>query len=486
MTDQAFQFKTPPHSTEAEQSVLGALLLDNQAFERVADLITAEDFYQDNHRRIWRHLSKLIEANQPADTVTVSERIEASADQGKTGGPAYLGQLAQNTPSALNVRHYAELVRDKSLQRRLVHTATDIAEQALSPGRRDIGQMLDEAESKIFAIAEAGAQRGEGPQDLKPLLARTFERIDQLYHRDNPSNVTGVPTGYVLLDEKTSGMQPGDLIIIAGRPSMGKTALALNIAENVALDNKLPAVIFTMEMSGMQLSNRLLASVGKVDSHKLRTGKLDDQEWSALSEAMGKLHDAPIKIDEAGGLTAGEVRARARRVKRQYSKLGVIVIDYLQLMEGEGDDEHRAQELGTITRSLKGMAKELDCPVLLLSQLNRDVDKRPDRRPTLADLRDSGAIEQDADVVVFLYRDEYYHPAGNHGIAEAILAKQRNGPTGTVLLTWIGQHTRFENYADPSYDGSGYKPHRGMRGGATQKVANFNDYKSKAAGDNDR
>jgi replicative DNA helicase len=450
---QLLSLKVPPHSIEAEQSLLGALLLDNQAFDRVADLVVAEDFYRDDHRRIWRHISKLVEANRPADVVTVSESIEASEDKDKTGGPAYLGALAQNTPSALNIRRYAELVRERSVQRRLAHVATGIAEDALNPAGKEVGQLLDEAESKIFQIAESGARKDQGLMEIKPVLAKVFERIDHLYHRDNPSDVTGVPTGYTKLDSYTSGLQPGDLIIIAGRPSMGKTALALNIAEHVAVDNGLPVAVFSMEMSSTQLAMRMLGSIARVDQHKMRTGRLNDKEWGDLSDAMGKLHDTPIYIDEGGALTALEVRARARRLKRQYSQLGLIVIDYLQLMSSSSHGENRATEISEISRSLKGMAKELDVPVIALSQLNRAVDQRPDRRPVMSDLRESGAIEQDADVIMFIYREVVYKPdlpEDQRGIAEVIIGKQRNGPIGTVKLTFLGQNTRFENYADPN------------------------------------
>jgi len=446
-------FKTPPHSIEAEQSLLGALLLDNQAFDRVADLVSAEDFYRDDHRRIWRHIARLIEHNRPADVVTVSEAVEASEDKDKTGGPAYLGALAQNTPSALNIRRYAELVREKAVQRRLAHVATEIAESALNPNGKEVGLMLDEAESKIFQIAESGARKDQGLLEIKPVLARVFEKIDHLYHRDNPSDVTGVPTGYAKIDQMTSGLQSGDLVIVAARPSMGKTALALNIAEHVAVDNGLPVAIFSMEMSATQLAQRMLGSIARVDQHKMRTGKLSDREWGELSDAMAKLHETPIYIDEAGALTALEVRARARRLKRQYSKLGLIVIDYIQLMSASSQGENRATEISEISRSLKAMAKELDVPVVALSQLNRAVDQRPDRRPVMSDLRESGAIEQDADVIMFIYREVVYKPdlpEEQRGIAEVIIGKQRNGPIGTVKLTFLGQHTRFENYADPA------------------------------------
>jgi len=449
---QLLALKVPPHSIEAEQSLLGALLLDNQAFDRVADLVTGEDFYRDDHRRIWRHIARLIEAARPADVVTVSESVEASEDKDKTGGPAYLGALAQNTPSALNIRRYAELVRERAVQRRLARVATGIAEEALNPGGKEIGQLLDEAESRIFQIAESGARRDQGLLEIKPVLAKVFERIDHLYHRDNPSDVTGVPTGYTRIDQMTSGLQSGDLIIIAARPSMGKTALALNIAEHVAVDNGLPVAIFSMEMSSTQLAMRMLGSIARVDQHKMRTGKLNDKEWGDLSDAMAKLHETPLFIDEGGALTALEVRARARRLKRQYSKLGLIVIDYLQLMAASSQGENRATEISEISRSLKAMAKELDVPVVALSQLNRAVDQRPDRRPVMSDLRESGAIEQDADVIMFIYREVVYKPdlpEDQRGLAEVIIGKQRNGPIGTIKLTFLGQHTRFENYQDP-------------------------------------
>ena len=449
---QLLALKVPPHSIEAEQSLLGALLLDNQAFDRVADLVVADNFYRDDHRRIWRHISKLIESGKPADVVTVSESIDASEDKDKTGGPAYLGALAQNTPSALNIRRYAELVRERAVQRTLAHVATTIAEEALNPAGKEVSQLLDEAESKIFQIAESGARRDQGLLEIKPVLAKVFERIDHLYHRENPSDVTGVPTGYTKIDEMTSGMQQGDLIIVAARPSMGKTALALNIAEHVAVDNGLPVAIFSMEMSSTQLAMRMLGSIARVDQHKMRTGRLNDKEWGLLSDAMGKLHETPLFIDEGGALTALEVRARARRLKRQYQKLGLIVIDYLQLMSASTQGENRATEISEISRALKGMAKELEVPVIALSQLNRAVDQRPDRRPVMSDLRESGAIEQDADVIMFIYREVVYKPDlpdEQRGLAEVIIGKQRNGPIGTVKLTFLGQHTRFENYQDP-------------------------------------
>ena len=448
---QLVALRVPPHSVEAEQSLLGALLIDNQAFDRIADLVAAEDFYRDDHRRIWRHISRLIDASRPADVVTVAESIEASEDKDKTGGPTYLAALSQNTPSSINVRRYAELVRERAIQRRLAQVATEIAESALAPSGKEVGQLLDEAESKIFQIAESGARKDQGLLEIKPVLARVFEKIDHLHSQKNPSDVTGVPTGYFKLDEMTSGLQGGDLIIVAGRPSMGKTALALNIAEHVAVENGLPVAIFSMEMSASQLATRMLGSIARVDQHKMRTGRISDKEWSDLTEAMGKLHETPIYIDESGALTALEVRARARRLKREFSKLGLVVIDYLQLMAATAQGENRATEISEISRSLKAMAKELDCPVIALSQLNRALEQRPNKRPQMADLRESGAIEQDADLIFAIYRDEVYNPESpEKGAAEVNILKQRNGPIGTVKLTFLGQYTRFENYADPS------------------------------------
>jgi replicative DNA helicase len=450
---QLLALKVPPHSVEAEQSLLGALLLDNLAFDRVADLVSSDDFYRDDHRRIWRHVVKLVEAGKPADVVTVSESIEASEDRDKTGGAAYLGALAQNTPSALNIRRYAELVHERSVQRRLGQIATEIAEAALNPGGKEVGQLLDEAETRILEIGETGTRRGAGLEEIKPVLARVLERIDYLYHRENASDVTGVPTGFHDLDSRTAGLQPGELIVVAGRPSMGKTSLALNIAEHVALHTLLPVAIFSMEMSGTQLATRMLGSIARVDQHKMRTGRLTDQEWHELSEAMGRLHDAPIFIDETAALNALELRTRARRLWRQFGgKLGLVVVDYLQLMSSANPGgENRATEISEISRSLKALAKELNVPVMALSQLSRAVEQRNDRRPMMSDLRESGAIEQDADVILFIYRDEVYFPdkPETKGRAEVIIGKQRNGPIGKIELTFLGQHTRFANYADP-------------------------------------
>ncbi|HEX7220871.1 MAG TPA: DnaB-like helicase C-terminal domain-containing protein, partial [Burkholderiales bacterium] len=327
---QLVALRLPPHSVEAEQSLLGALLIDNQAFDRVADTVAGEDFYRDDHRRIWRHIAKLIEANRPADVVTVSESIEASEDKDKTGGAAYLAALAQNTPSALNIRRYAELVRERAIQRRLAQVATEIAENALAPTGKDVGQLLDEAESKIFQIAESGARKDQGLVGISPVLAKVFERIDHLHSQDNPSDITGVPTGFTELDQRTAGLQPGDLIIVAGRPSMGKTAFALNIAEHVALHPsvRLPVAVFSMEMSASQLAMRMLSSMAKLDQSRLRTGRLNDEEWGRLTDEIGRLNETQIHVDETAALNALELRARARRMKREYGKLGLVVVDY--------------------------------------------------------------------------------------------------------------------------------------------------------------
>jgi replicative DNA helicase len=439
---------------EAEQSLLGALLIDNQAFDRVADVVSGEDFYRDDHRRIWRHIQKLVEASKPADVVTVAESIEASEDKDKTGGPTYLAALAQNTPSSLNVRRYAELVRERAVQRKLAQVATEIAETALAPTGKEVAQLLDEAESRIFQIAESGARKDQGLIAMSPILAGVFERIDHLHSQENPSDITGVPTGFVDLDQKTAGLQPGDLIIVAGRPSMGKTAFALNIAEHVALhpSTRLPVAVFSMEMSASQLALRMLSSIAKIDQHKLRTGRLTNEEWPHLTDAIDKLNDTSIHVDETPALNALEVRARARRLKREYGKLGLVVIDYLQLMSASSQGENRATEISEISRSLKALAKELEVPVIALSQLSRAVEQRNDRRPMMSDLRESGAIEQDADVILFIYRDEVYFPEKEEakGRAEVIIGKQRNGPIGRIDLTFLGRFTRFANFQDPN------------------------------------
>ena len=445
------QLRVPPHSIEAEQSVLGGLLLDNAAFDKIADLVGENDFYRDEHKRVYRQIRKLLERGKPVDVVTVAESLDAAGESGDTGGLAYLGELAVNTPSAANIRRYAEIVRERAILRQLVTAGDEIAGSALNPLGREAKQLLDEAEARVFAIAEGGFRSQTGFQHINPLLTQVVERIQELHDRDNPSDITGVPTGYHDLDAKTSGLQPGDLLIVAGRPSMGKTSFALNMAEHVAIEVGLPVAVFSMEMGGAQLAMRMLSSVGRLDAHRVRTGRLNDDEWSRLSFALGKMHEAPIYIDETPALNPIDLRARARRLHRQCGKLGLIVIDYLQLMSSaNGSGENRATEISEISRSLKSLAKELGVPVIALSQLNRALEQRPNKRPVMSDLRESGAIEQDADVIMFIYRDEVYNQdTPDKGVAEIIIGKQRNGPIGTVRLTFIGEYTRFENFANP-------------------------------------
>jgi replicative DNA helicase len=440
--------RVPPHSIEAEQSVLGGLLLDNAAFDKIADLMAEGDFYRDEHKRIYRQICKLLERGKPADAVTVAESLDLAGEGKDTGGLAYLGELAANTPSAANIRRYAEIVRERAILRQLVTAGDEIAGSALNPLGRDPKTLLDEAERKVFAIAEGGLRHQTGFQHINPLLTQVVERIQELHDRDNPSDITGVPTGYHDLDSKTSGLQGGDLLIVAGRPSMGKTSFALNIAEHVAIEVGLPVAVFSMEMGGTQLAMRMLSSVGRLDAHRVRTGRLNDDEWSRLSFALGKMHEAPIYIDETPALNPIDLRARARRLRRQCGPLGLIVIDYLQLMSATGHGENRATEISEISRSLKSLAKELNVPLMALSQLNRSLEQRPNKRPVMSDLRESGAIEQDADVIMFIYRDEVYNQdTAEKGVAEIIIGKQRNGPIGTVRLTFLGEYTRFENFA---------------------------------------
>ncbi|TFW18336.1 replicative DNA helicase [Duganella callida] len=439
--------RVPPHSIEAEQSVIGGLLRDNAAFDRIADMMQPEDFYRYDHRIIFEQIVRMINGSKPADVVTVYETLAQLGKAEDVGGLSYLNAMAQNTPSAANIRRYAEIVRDRSVLRQLITVADDISGQAFSPQGKETKEILDEAESRIFAIAEQGARGAAGWLAVQPLLTQVVERIDELYSRDNQSEITGVPTGFIDLDRMTSGLQPGDLVIVAGRPSMGKTAFSVNIGENVAIEAGLPVAIFSMEMGGAQLAMRMLGSVGQLDQHRLRTGRLNDEDWPRLTHAIQKMNDAQVFIDETPALNPIEMRARARRLARQCGKLGLIIVDYLQLMQGSKPGDNRASEISEISRSLKGLAKELGCPVIALSQLNRSLEQRPNKRPVMSDLRESGAIEQDADVIIFLYRDEVYNPdSPDKGTAEIIIGKQRNGPIGAVRLTWIGAYTKFGNY----------------------------------------
>ncbi|KAF1020932.1 MAG: Replicative DNA helicase [Paracidovorax wautersii] len=442
------QLRVPPHSLEAESSVLGGLLLDNGAWDRVGDLLNDGDFYRYEHRLVYGVIGKLINDSKPADVITVYEQLQAQGKGEEIGGLTYLNALAQYVPSATNIRRYAEIVRERSILRKLVGVSDEISTSVFNRGERKVAQILDEAEQKIFAIGEEGSRMKQGFQSMNTLVVDLLDRVTEM--ADNPHDITGVPTGFYDFDRMTSGMQAGDLIVLAARPSMGKTSLAINIAENVALNEGLPVAVFSMEMGAAQLAVRIVGSIGRVDQGHLRTGKLTDDEWPRLTEAIEKLRSVSMHIDETPGLTPSELRANARRLARQCGKLGLIVVDYLQLMSGSGGSsgDNRATELGEISRGLKMLAKELQCPVIALSQLNRSVEQRTDKRPMMSDLRESGAIEQDADVIMFIYRDDYYNKDSKEpGVAEVIIGKQRNGPTGTVKLAFLKPLTKFENLA---------------------------------------
>jgi replicative DNA helicase len=455
--DDVARLRMPPHSIEAEQSVLGGLLLDNSAWDRAGDLLTESDFYRYEHKLIYKAVGELVSASKPADVITVYEQLQMHGKAEECGGIAYLNALAQSVPSAANLRRYAEIVRERAVLRKLIEASDEIATNAFNPQGRSVSQILDEAEGRVFQIGEEGQRSKQGFQSMDQLVVQLIDRVTEL-HENGAEEVTGVRTGFFDLDRMTAGLQPGDLIVLAARPSMGKTAFALNIAENVAVQEGLPVVVFSMEMGASQLALRLVGSLGRIDQSGLRTGRIKDDDWGRLSEAVDKLKNASIFIDETPGLSAAELRARARRQARACGRLGLIVIDYLQLMSGSsGSDENRATELGEISRGLKGLAKELQCPVIALSQLNRSVETRNDKRPMMSDLRESGAIEQDADVIMFIYRDDYYNKDSKEpGVAEIVIGKQRNGPVGTVRLTFLKPLTRFDNLAPGSSGASDY------------------------------
>ncbi|OUT97547.1 MAG: replicative DNA helicase [Betaproteobacteria bacterium TMED41] len=445
---QALQLKLPPHSIEAEAAVLGSLMLDNASWEKVGDLITSSDFYKAEHKLIFQSVVRLLEQNKAADVVTVFESLKSSGQEINAGGIEYLNSIAQSSPAVSNIKGYAEIIRDQSILRRLVSVSEEISTMALGSNRKETRAILDEAEAKIFKISEDRSRGNSGLKDFDQLLTHVTKKISDLYENPNPSDVTGIPSGFLDLDQKTAGMHPGDLIIIAGRPSMGKTSLAINIAEYVAIDHGLPVAVFSMEMAAEQLVIRMLCSQGKIDAQRVRTGKLSQDDWDRLMSANASMKNAAIHIDESAGINPLEIRSRARRLKRLTGGLGLVIVDYLQLMSASGDGENRTTEISEITRSLKGLAKELECPVIALSQLNRTVEQRTDKRPVMSDLRESGSIEQDADVILFIYRDEVYRPeTAEKGIAEIIISKQRNGPIGTIRLTFLGEFTRFENYS---------------------------------------
>jgi len=435
----------PPQSIEAEQSVLGGLMLDNTAWDIVADLIDEDDFYRKDNRLIFQAIKRLANNNEPFDAVTLSDRLGNTNDLENAGGLTYLGTLVKNTPTAANIRTYATIVRERAVLRELIQAVNEIGGKVYRPEGSDTATLLDEAEQAIFRIAERSLHRRVGFAAIKDLLVKAVDRIDALFQQDSP--ITGVPTGFSDFDELTAGLQPGDLVIVAGRPSMGKTAFAINIAEHVVIKCGLPVAVFSLEMPGEQLAMRMLSSLGRINQHKLRTGKLGDEDWPRLTSAVGLLSEAPLYIDDSGGISPNELRARARRLQRDHKELGLIIVDYLQLMQVPGHRENRVSEISEISRSLKSLAKELNVPVMALSQLNRSLEQRPNKRPVMSDLRESGAIEQDADVITFIYRDEVYNDdSPDKGTAEIIVAKQRNGPIGMRRMTFLGEYTRFEDF----------------------------------------
>jgi replicative DNA helicase len=449
--------KVPPNSIQAEQSVLGGLMLDNQTWDSIADKVVEIDFYRRSHQLIFRKIEELAEKQIPFDVITLSDALKVIGELENVGGLAYLIMLAKDTPSAANITAYADIVRDRSVLRQLIHIGTQISDSAFNTEGRDTSELLENAERQVFQIAEQ-RQRGQsgGFIPIKSLLANAVDKIETLFEQEGA--ITGAGTGFTDFDELTSGLQPADLIIVAGRPSMGKTTIAMNMAENIALKGNKPVAVFSMEMPGDSLAMRMMSSLGRIDQHKVRTGKLDDDDWPRLTSAINLLAGTQLFIDDSPALSPTEVRARARRLAREHGQLGLIVVDYLQLMQSPSSGDNRVQQISDISRGLKALAKELNVPVVALSQLNRNLEQRPNKRPVMSDLRDSGAIEQDADLIVFVYRDEVYNEdSADKGIAEIIIGKQRNGPLGTVRLTFLGQYTRFENFTGPSYSSGDYE-----------------------------
>lgn len=444
--------KVPPHSVEAEQAVLGGLMLDNAEWDTVADILLPEDYYRAEHQLIYRVMMQQSEANSPIDVVTLVEALNSLGELETAGGVDYLSELAGNARGTANIHAYADIIRERAVLRRLISVANGIADSGYNTGGKKAAEILDEAEQSVFNIADERPQ-DQGPVFINPLLTQAVDRIDEL--AGSEGGLTGLASGYKDLDEKTSGWQKSDLIIVAGRPSMGKTAFAMNLVENAVLTNDKPVLVFSLEMPAESLIFRMLSSIGRIDQSKLRTGQLSDEDWPGFNEAVAKLKDRPLYIDDSAGVSPMEMRARARRIVREHGSIGMIVVDYLQLMQIKGTTENRVNEISEISRSLKLLAREFQCPVIALSQLNRGLEQRPNKRPVMSDLRESGAIEQDADVITFIYRDEVYNEdTPEKGIAEVIIGKQRNGPIGTVRLSFLGQFTRFENFAQQRYDDS--------------------------------
>ncbi|MCP1314070.1 replicative DNA helicase [Halomonas sp. 707D7] len=445
--------KLPPHSLEAEQSVLGGLMLDNQAWDSVSERLVADDFYRYEHRLVFNVMIHLAESSQPLDVVTLSEALEARDQLDSVGGLGFLAELARNTPSASNIRAYADIVRERATLRKLIRAANQIADGAFSPQGRPADELLNEAERLVFQIAEERPKTG-GPIGMSELLTKAVDRIDELFNMKG--EMTGLSSGFRDLDEMTSGWQPSDLVIIAGRPSMGKTTFAMNLVEHAVISSDKPVMVFSMEMPAESLMLRMLSSLGRIDQTRVRSGQLEDEDWPRLTSAVNLLKDKQLFIDDTAALSPNEMRSRIRRIVREHGNMALIMIDYLQLMQIPGFSENRTGEISEISRSLKGLAKEFGCPVVALSQLNRSLEQRPNKRPVMSDLRESGAIEQDADVIAFVYRDEVYNPDNpdNQGLAELIIGKQRNGPIGTVHMAFIGKYTRFEDLAPDSYGGA--------------------------------
>ena len=442
--DDISPLKVPPHSIEAERSVLGGLMLDDNAWDNISSNLSGEDFYRSDHRTIFRCMADLVERNKPLDIITISEALEDVGELENVGGLAFISDLASSTPTASNIAAYADIVRERATVRNLISVAHEIADSGFNPDGRDSATLIDQAESKVFKISDDRPSTG-GPDSIRPLLTKAVERIDLLFQTKGA--ITGISTGFRDIDEITSGLQDSDLIIIAGRPSMGKTALMMNIAESAVISGDSPVLVFSMEMPSDSLVLRMLSSLGRIDQSKIRSGQLGDDDWPRLTSAVTLLNDKPLFIDDTPALTPNEIRSRSRRVAREHGKLGMILIDYIQLMQVSGTPENRAGEISEISRSLKAIAKEFKCPVLAGSQLNRGLEQRPDKRPIMSDLRESGAIEQDADVIMAIYRDEVYHDDAEKGIAEIIILKQRNGPIGKKKLAFIGQYTKFEDLA---------------------------------------
>lgn len=441
--------RQPPHSEDAEQSLLGGIMLDERAWDQIADVVGGKDFYRPDHRLIFGAMGDLVERNQPLDAITVGDHLQRQDKLDDSGGRAYLARLVGNTPGAANIRSYASIVREHAMLRQLIEVGGDIAASAFESEGRQVAELVDQAEQRVFEIAERGQRRGSGFIALKEVVQPSIDRLDALSNSED--GITGVATGFEDLDSRTAGLQAGDLVVIAGRPSMGKTTLALNIAENAAIGHNLPIGIFSMEMPKEQVTLRMIGSIGRVDQSHLRSGRLTEDDWTRINSAVSIMSNAPIFVDDAPGLTPTEVRARSRRLKREHG-LGLVVVDYLQLMQVSGGTENRATEISEISRSLKGLARELNVPVVALSQLNRSVEQRNDKRPVMSDLRESGAIEQDADVILFIYREEVYDAeTPKKGVAEIIIGKQRNGPTGMFLLTFKGEFTRFESHIPDDY-----------------------------------